>query len=111
MSTVPLRISAQLDVPEISQEEETDQTTDLERLHRVLVHNDDVTPYDFVLVVLVRFFGLQAADAERVTWTAHNSGTALVAILPLSEAQKRVGQAHFAASLEGYPLTFTIEPE
>ena len=28
-----------------------------------------------------------------------------------SEAEKRVGRAHFAASLEGYPLTFTIEPE
>jgi ATP-dependent Clp protease adaptor protein ClpS len=105
MSNVPLS------VPEIFQEEETKQSTDLERLHRVLVHNDDVTPYDFVLVVLVRFFRLQAADAERITWTAHNSGIALVATLPLSEARKRVGRAHFAASLEGYPLTFTIEPE
>jgi len=98
-------------VPEIFQEEETEQSTDLERLHRVLVHNDDATPYDFVLVILVRFFRLQAVDAERITWAAHNSGIALVAILPLSEAQTRVGRAHFAASLEGYPLTFTIEPE
>lgn len=105
MSTVPLG------APEVSQDEDTEQTAELERLHRVLVHNDDVTPYDFVLVVLVRFFRLQAADAERVTWTAHNSGLALVAILPLSDAQRRVGRAHFAASLEGYPLTFTIEPE
>jgi len=64
MSTVPLR------APEIGQLEDTEQTAELERLHRVLVHNDDVTPYDFVLVVLVRFFGLQAADAEQVTWTS-----------------------------------------
>ena len=97
--------------PQIEQDEETEQETELERLHRVLIHNDEVTPYDFVLVVLVRFFNLLAADAEQVTWTAHNTGIALVAVLPLSEARKRVGQAHFAASLEGYPLTFTIEPE
>jgi ATP-dependent Clp protease adaptor protein ClpS len=105
MSTVPLS------VPEIDREEETDEKTELENLYRVLVHNDDVTPYDFVMVVLVRFFHLQPADAEQVTWTAHNSGIALVAVLPLSEARRRVGRAHFAASLEGYPLTFTIEPE
>ena len=100
-----------LGVPQIEQEEGSEQTAELERLHRVLVHNDEVTPYDFVLVVLVRFFKLKPADAEHITWTAHNTGLALVAILPLTEARKRVGRAHFAASLEGYPLTFTIEPE
>jgi ATP-dependent Clp protease adaptor protein ClpS len=105
MSTVPLS------APEISQEEDTEQTTELERLHRVLVHNDDVTPYDFVMVVLVRFFNLPAVEAERVTWTAHNTGIALVAVLPLSEARKRVGRAQFAAGLEGFPLRFSIEPE
>ncbi|UCG23152.1 MAG: ATP-dependent Clp protease adaptor ClpS [Chloroflexota bacterium] len=105
MSTVPLG------VPQIEQGEAAEQTAEIERLHRVLVHNDEVTPYDFVLVVLVRFFKLPPADAEQVTRTAHNSGLALVAVLPLPEARKRVGRAHFAASLEGYPLTFTIEPE
>jgi ATP-dependent Clp protease adaptor protein ClpS len=105
MSTVPLS------APEIEQEEDTEQTAELERLHKVIIHNDDVTPIDFVLVALVRFFHLQPADAEIVTWTAHNTGLALVAVLPLSQARRRVGRAHFAASLEGYPLTFTIEPE
>jgi len=42
--------------------------------------------------------------------TAHLNGQALVAMLPLSEAKLRVGKAHFAAQLEGYPLLFTIEP-
>lgn len=92
-------------------EEDTGLDTALERRAKVLVHNDDVTPFDFVIGVLMRFFQLNSADAERVTWTAHNNGMALVAVLPLKEAQRRVGRAHFAASLEGYPLTFTIEPE
>ncbi len=105
MSAVPL------DAPQIEEEETTDQSAELDRLYRILVHNDDITPYDFVIVCLVRFFQLQPADAERITWAAHNTGIALVAILPLSDARKRVGRAHFAASLEGYPLTFTIEPE
>lgn len=96
--------------PEIEEAEDIEQEDSLEPLYRVLVHNDDVTPFDFVIGVLMRFFQLNSADAERVTWTAHNDGMAMVAILPLKEAQSRVGRAHFAATLEGYPLTFTIEP-
>jgi ATP-dependent Clp protease adaptor protein ClpS len=78
---------------------------------KVLIHNDDITPYDFVITVLIRFFPLTTKEAERITWTAHTTGIALVAILPSSEAQQRVGRAHFAASLEGFPLSFSIEPE
>jgi ATP-dependent Clp protease adaptor protein ClpS len=91
--------------------EETVAEEALESLWKIIVHNDDFTPYDFVIIVLVRFFDLNGSDAERITWTAHNKGAALVRVLPLKEAEKRVGQAHFAAGLEGYPLTFTIEPE
>ncbi len=91
--------------------EETVAEEELESLWKVIVHNDDVTPYDFVIVVLIRFFKLSPPDAEQITWKAHNTGAALVQILPKSEAERRVGQAHFAAGLEGYPLTFTIEPE
>lgn len=97
--------------PKVDRVEETKEKVALDPLYRVLVHNDDLTPYDFVIIVLVRFFMLDPQAAELVTWTAHNSGVAQVAILPLTVAQRRVGQAHFAASLEGYPLTFTIEPE
>lgn len=89
----------------------TDVAAAIERRAKVFIHNDDVTPYDFVVIVLQRFFGLSGPEAEQVTYTAHLSGIAYVITLPKSEAEKRVGQAHFAAGLEGYPLTFTIEPE
>lgn len=84
---------------------------ELQRLFRVIIHNDEVTPYDFVIVILVRFFQLDAQAAELVTWTAHTTGKAQVSVLPFSEAQRRVGKARFAANLEGYPLLFTIEHE
>jgi ATP-dependent Clp protease adaptor protein ClpS len=83
----------------------------LEQRAKVFVHNDDVTPYDFVVVVLQRFFDLNPLEAEHVTYVAHVAQVAYVTTLPKSEAEKRVGRAHFAAGLEGYPLTFTIEPE
>ncbi len=76
---------------------------------RVIVHNDDVTPFDFVIEVLVGVFKLSAQRAWAVTTRAHYTGTAHVATLPLEEAKHRVGQAHQAARLAGYPLSFTIE--
>jgi ATP-dependent Clp protease adaptor protein ClpS len=84
---------------------------ELEPNCRVYIHNDEVTPYDFVVLILQRVFELKSTEAEQVTFTAHTSGIAYVTTLPCQEAQRRVGAAHFAASLEGYPLTFTIEPE
>jgi ATP-dependent Clp protease adaptor protein ClpS len=89
----------------------TDFAEAIEPRAKVFVHNDDVTPFDFVIIALQRFFDLTLLAAEQVTYIAHDSGLAYVATLPKSEAEKRVGRAHFAASLEGYPLTFTIEPE
>lgn len=103
--------------PDLDQETEQDTDIDREELEeeepkaRVLIHNDDVTPYDFVVIILQRIFELTPLEAEHVTFVAHTSGIAYVTTLPLSEAQKRVGKAKFAASLEGYPLQFTIEPE
>lgn len=76
----------------------------------ILIHNDDVTPMDFVVIILQRIFQLAPLEAEHVMVTAHFNGQALVTMLPLSEAKARVGKAHFAAQLEGYPLMFTIEP-
>jgi len=96
---------------QIQRKQEADPEEELERLYRVIIHNDDVTPYDFVIIFLVRFFQLDAQAAELVTWTAHTSGQALVVVLPLTEARLRVGRAHFAAAVEGYPLSFTIEPD
>lgn len=105
-------MSPLVDLPDIKEDvvEDVDQEAITEPPYNVIIHNDDVTPMDFVVSVLVRIFELTVPDAEYVMLTAHLTGRALVATLPHSEAQKKVGKAHFAASLEGYPLHFTIEP-
>lgn len=85
--------------------------TALEPLYRVIIHNDDVTPMDFVVYLLERIFFLPEPDAMAVMLTAHYEGQAYVQTLPKHEAQTRVNRAHFAAGLEGHPLRFSIEPE
>ena len=96
-------------MPEIEITEET--KTELEPLYRVIIHNDDVTPMDFVVNMLTSIFMLSQPDAMDVMLTAHYNGTAYVQTLPKTEAEKRINKAHFAAGLEGYPLHFSMEPE
>ena len=88
-----------------------DQQTELEPFYRVLIHNDDVTPMDFVTHILVTIFFLGYPTAAEIMLAAHTQGVALVQVLPKAEAERRINKAHFAAGLEGYPLHFSMEPE
>jgi ATP-dependent Clp protease adaptor protein ClpS len=98
-------------LPEIHIIEQQDDETAQEPLYRVLIHNDSVTPMDFVVHILTTVFMLSSERAVDVMLSAHFSGIAYVQSLPGSEAAKRIGKAHFAAGLEGYPLQFTMEEE
>ena len=88
-----------------------EQETAEEPLYRIIIHNDDVTPMDFVVGVLLRIFLLSGPQALQVMYAAHFQGSAYVQTLPKPEALLRVHRAELAARLEGYPLTFTVERE
>ena len=96
-------------IPEIQIIEETE--TELEPLYRVTIHNDPVTPMDFVVHVLKNHFYLSNDKAADIMFTAHMYGTAYVQTLAKSEAEKRINKAHADAHNAVYPLHFTIEPE
>ncbi len=87
-----------------------DETAELDPPHDVVVHNDDVTPFDFVVGVLRTIFELPPPDAYSVTLIAHLRGRAHVATLPIEDAKYRVYRAHQAARARRYPLTFSIHP-
>ena len=82
-----------------------------EPLYRVIVHNDDVTPMDFVTHILVTVFFVPDANALTIMYTAHLNGSAHVQTLPRREAERRLGKAHFAARMRGFPRKFSMEPE
>jgi len=82
-----------------------------EPLWRVLIHNDDVTTFEFVERMLQTIFKLSREVAEHIAWLTHTNGVALVCVRPRSEAERLVGQAIFAARMEGFPLMLTCEPD
>jgi ATP-dependent Clp protease adaptor protein ClpS len=75
----------------------------------VLLHNDEVTPYEYVINILGDLFMLSEELADHIAWTAHNKGTAVVVTRPRMEAEKLVKVARGRARTNGYPLTFTLE--
>lgn len=85
--------------------------TEQEPFYRVIIHNDDITPMDFVIAILERIFFVSRPAAVQIMYTAHFNGSAYVQSLPKSEAQNRINRAQFSAALEGYPLRFTMEAE
>ncbi|MCZ7567621.1 MAG: ATP-dependent Clp protease adaptor ClpS [Ardenticatenaceae bacterium] len=84
---------------------------ELEKLYRVIILNDDVTTFEFVIVSLVVVFQIEQSRAEAIAWETHTRGQAYVATLPLKEAQEKVFRVQYAARQQGYPLEFVIEPE
>jgi ATP-dependent Clp protease adaptor protein ClpS len=85
--------------------------TRLAPLYRVLLHNDDVTPMDFVVRVLQEVFKLGFFQAGRIMLEAHRTGLAHVVTEPLEAAEFHVDQARSLARPRGYPLSLSIEPE
>ena len=84
---------------------------ELERPYRVIIQNDDVTPMEFVVLVLLTIFELDMERATSVMLDAHYKGRALVRTLPLEDAQQRVYSAQSLAREAGYPLSFYLEPD
>ncbi len=113
LSTIDAMKAAKLAVatPDVEEEILTDSDTELEKNWKVIIHNDDVTPMNFVVSILLEIFDRSLVFAEMIMIEAHNNGQAIVCALPKEEAERKVRMAHFLARGNGYPLTFTIEED
>lgn len=96
---------------DIQRDVEQDQQIFVEPPWRVLIHNDDVTTFEFVERILQTIFKLSSEVAAHIALVTHINGIALVCVRPRSEAEKLVGRAIFAARLEGFPLMLSCEPD
>ena len=79
-------------------------------LYKVIMWDDNVTTMDFVIRILVKLFGKDYSMAEQLMYEVHLQGAALVATMPLEQAEFKVEQVHTAAAMEEFPFTCTIEP-
>jgi ATP-dependent Clp protease adaptor protein ClpS len=85
--------------------------TERPRLHKVILLNDDYTPREFVVTVLKAEFRMSESQAYQVMMTAHKRGACVVAVYTRDVAETKATRATEAGRRQGYPLTFTTEPE
>jgi ATP-dependent Clp protease adaptor protein ClpS len=85
--------------------------TERPRLHKVILINDDYTPREFVVMVLMAEFRMSESQAYKVMITAHRRGVCVVAVYTKDLAETKATRATDAGRAKGYPLLFTTEPE
>ena len=81
------------------------------RRYRVLLHNDDFTPMDFVVDVLVRHFGKGITEATRIMLEVHHAGVGCAGAFTRDVAETLVSEVSDEAREAGFPLLLTAEPE
>ncbi len=73
-------------------------------MYQVLIYNDDFTPMDFVVEVLMRIFDKEESAAVTLMMSIHRGSYAVAGVYPRDIAQTKAGEAIQWARSEGYPL-------
>ena len=81
------------------------------RLYKVILLNDDYTPREFVVKVLMGVFRMSEDQAYRIMMTAHQRGACVIAVYTRDVAETKAKEGTELGKSKGYPLFFTTEPE
>jgi len=79
--------------------------------YKVLALNDDVTPIDWVIDLLISVFKHSEGSAKEITMKIHSEGSAVVGIYTYEIAEQKTAEAISASRDRGFPLQFTLEAE
>lgn len=103
-------------MPEVLPDEETDTRTERQPPYAVILHNDDVNTFEFVVDVLRKVFNFPLEKAFLHTLEAHEKGRSIVWVGAREVAELKADQIHScgadpAMKAKGaQPLGVTVEP-
>lgn len=81
------------------------------RRYKVVLHNDDFTPMEFVTSVLEEIFHKSPAEATRVMLQVHRTGIGVAGTYSHEVAESKAAITMDTARRNNYPLLVTTEPE
>ncbi len=81
------------------------------RMYKVLLHNEDYTSMEFVILVLQTLFAHTTVSATRVMLHVHRNGIGVAGVYTHEVAETRVHRTLELAKEHGHPLQCTMEPE
>jgi ATP-dependent Clp protease adaptor protein ClpS len=99
--------------PDIGVVEKTESKTKLERppLYRVLLHNDDYTPMEFVVFILQSIFNHGESEAVRIMLNVHRLGIGLAGVYTHEIAEMKVDKVTSLSQANEFPLLCTMEED
>jgi ATP-dependent Clp protease adaptor protein ClpS len=78
-------------------------------LYKVLLLNDDFTPMDFVVLVLLKFFSMNREQATQIMLKVHMEGRGVCGVFPRDVAATKVEQVAAFARDNQHPLACVME--
>lgn len=94
--------------PEIAVAEKT--KIEEPKMYKVVLHNDDYTSMEFVIHVLMKFFGKNYDEAHSVMLRVHNDGIGVCGIYTFEVAESKSAKVNRYSRGKGHPLKSSIEP-
>lgn len=79
-------------------------------LYKVLLHNDDYTTKEFVVLILQSIFQRSESEAVRIMMHVHNNGVGVAGVYTYEVAETKVAKTMNLAQAHEYPLQCTLEP-
>ena len=80
-------------------------------MYAVIILNDDYTPMDFVVELLMAIFGKSEAEAADIMMAVHNKGEAVAGVYSYDVAESRVAHVNAIAQGNEFPLRVEMRPE
>ena len=78
-------------------------------MYGIYVLNNDVTPFEFVVVFLVRAFNISEVEAEKIAVSAHKNGSECCKIYPKDIAECVFERIKSMLVKEAYNLEFELK--
>jgi len=78
-------------------------------MYRVLLMNDDYTPMEFVVSILMGIFKKTQEEATQVMLSVHQTGIGTCGVYTFEVAETKVAQVMDAAKRAQHPLQCTLE--
>lgn len=84
--------------------------TERVRPYKVLLHNEDYTTMEFVVLILMKFFHKSETEATHIMLSVHHKGQGVAGIYTKDVAETKVVQVQDFAKENGMPLRLSAEP-
>ena len=78
--------------------------------YEVVLHNDDFTTMDFVVMLLVSVFHKSEAEANSIMLRVHNNGEGVAGTYTYDIAATKIKKSVTMARAEGFPLRLSMRP-